>query len=74
MVRLQKYISLNFKGPSILDIDLTFVWENDVLVAVSGYTELWILTKWSKGIQESITGVRFQIYHYTLGTEIMLGK
>ena len=34
MVRLQKYISLNFKGPSILDIDLTFVWENDVLVAV----------------------------------------
>ena len=46
MVRLQtkqKYISLNFKDPSILDIDLTFVWENDVLVAVSGYTELWIL-------------------------------
>lgn len=39
----QKYISLNFKDPSILDIDLTFVWENDVLVAVSGYTELWIL-------------------------------
>lgn len=31
------------KDPSILDIDLTFVWKNDVLEAVSGYTELWIL-------------------------------